>query len=118
MDSTKSTSSTSSTHTPTLQSPVLGIPLPLDEHACSVAMPKWDHVVGYEEGDEAVANALACGYPRFVYHPYLQSLMTYALDEYSRRINSDVLGLNDTKETNNNMMHDCILMPSKAAANR
>ena len=31
-----------------LSSPPLGIPLPMDEHACSVAMPKWEHVVGYE----------------------------------------------------------------------
>ena len=93
-----------------LSSPELGVPLPLDEHACSVAMPKWEHVVGYEEGDVTIAEALACGYPRFVYHPYLQILMTKALDKY-----------NEATNDNNSIhrhAHDCILMPSKAAANR
>ncbi|GMH69372.1 hypothetical protein TrLO_g2894 [Triparma laevis f. longispina] len=87
-------------------SPPLGQPLPLDEHACSVALPLWSHIVGYEEGDPNVANALACGYPRFVYHPYLQELMVYALKEY------------DKKCDGNSGRQDCILMPSKAAGNR
>ena len=70
-------------------------------------MPKWSHIVGYEEGDPNVAMALACGYPRFVYHPYLQRLMSHALDKYSK--------LNPAEATKN---QDCILMPSKPAANR
>ncbi|GMH53796.1 hypothetical protein TrST_g8084 [Triparma strigata] len=96
---------TSSSSSP-LTSPPLGQPLPLDEHACSVAMPKWSHIVGYEEGDPNVAMALACGYPRFVYHPYLQRLMSHALEKYSK--------LNPEATKN----QDCILMPSKPAANR
>ena len=28
----------------------LGDPLPADEHACSVSLPTWSSVVGYEEG--------------------------------------------------------------------
>jgi hypothetical protein len=34
----------------------------------------WSHVVGYEEGDPAVTQKLALGYPRFVYHPYIRQL--------------------------------------------
>jgi len=37
-------------------------------------MPLWSHVVGYEEGDYNIHSKLACGYPRFVYHPYIRSL--------------------------------------------
>mmetsp|Transcript_15696 Transcript_15696/g.25101 ORF Transcript_15696/g.25101 Transcript_15696/m.25101 type:complete len:660 (+) Transcript_15696:196-2175(+) len=48
----------------------LGEPLPSSPHACSVSMPCWEHIVGYEEGDPKVWEALALGYPRFVVHPY------------------------------------------------
>jgi len=53
----------------------LGTPLPSDSHACSVSLPTWKDVVGYEEGDSSVLQALRCGYPRFVYHPYVAQLM-------------------------------------------
>lgn len=53
----------------------LGAPIPLDDHAVSVTMPKWQHVVGYEEGDPQVADKLVLGYPRFVYHPYIKQLV-------------------------------------------
>ena len=52
----------------------LGRPIPDSEHAVSVAMPHWAHAVGYEEGDPAVVDRLACGYPRFVYHPLVVAL--------------------------------------------
>lgn len=52
----------------------LGQPVPNDDHATSVSMPLWKHVCGYEEGDTAVIEALAVGYPRFVYHPYVSQL--------------------------------------------
>ena len=58
----------------------LGHPLPLDEHACSVSLPTWSSVVGYEEGSPQVTEKLACGYPRFVYHPYVIKLMAVALE--------------------------------------
>ena len=58
----------------------LGRPLPLDEHAVSVSMPKWQHVVGYEEGDASVHDKLACGYPRFVYHPGVTRLSEAILE--------------------------------------
>ncbi|MEZ5300893.1 MAG: PLP-dependent transferase [Verrucomicrobiales bacterium] len=47
----------------------LGQPLPDSPHACSVAMPLWRHVVGYEEGDPAVTDAFRAGYPRFFLNP-------------------------------------------------
>ena len=53
----------------------LGAPIPLNEHAVSVTMPKWSHVVGYEEGDPSVTDKLVLGYPRFVYHPYVKRLV-------------------------------------------
>ncbi|TMW61112.1 hypothetical protein Poli38472_013575 [Pythium oligandrum] len=68
------------------------MPLPLgtslppnDPHAVSVSMPLWEHVVGYEEGRPEVMNALACGYPRFFRHPFVQKLQAHlqqTLDAY------------------------------------
>ncbi|KAF1321543.1 Cystathionine gamma-synthase, partial [Globisporangium splendens] len=53
----------------------LGVSLPPNEpHALSVSMPLWEHVVGYEEGKRAVLDAMACGYPRFFYHPFVVAL--------------------------------------------
>uniref|UniRef100_M4BCT0 Cystathionine gamma-synthase n=2 Tax=Hyaloperonospora arabidopsidis (strain Emoy2) TaxID=559515 RepID=M4BCT0_HYAAE len=37
-------------------------------------MPKWSHVVDYEEGKPGVLNALSCGYPRFFRHPLVVEL--------------------------------------------
>jgi hypothetical protein len=63
-------------HIPTGSRP-LGSPMPTDEHACSVSLPTWSSVVGYEEGDTMIIQAMRCGYPRFVYHPYVVLLMNY-----------------------------------------
>jgi cystathionine gamma-synthase len=79
----------------------LGEPLPCDEHACSVSLPTWSSVVGYEEGDASVVGALATGYPRFVYHPYLVQLMQTVLQLYG-----------DSKS------EDCLILPSADAAAR
>jgi cystathionine gamma-synthase len=62
-----------------LQQPVwraedLGRPLPDSPHAVSVALPRWEDVVGYEEKRPAVLNRLQSGYPRFVIHPLVQEL--------------------------------------------
>lgn len=46
----------------------LGRALPDSLHAVSVALPRWQDVVGYEEKNPAVLSRLACGYPRFVIH--------------------------------------------------
>ena len=58
---------------------ILGRPLPLDEHACSVSLPTWADVVGYEEGDPRVSNALKIGYPRFKIHASIERLMDLLL---------------------------------------
>lgn len=53
----------------------LGVSLPpTSAHALSVSMPKWEHVVGYEEAKKEVLDAMACGYPRFFYHPLVVAL--------------------------------------------
>lgn len=53
----------------------LGKPLPDSPHATSVALPCWDHVVGYEEGRADILNAMELGYPRFVFHPKVAALL-------------------------------------------
>jgi len=52
----------------------LGKPLPDSPHAVSVAMPTWQDVVDYEEGDPRIAAAFQCGYPRFFIHPKVQEM--------------------------------------------
>ncbi|MBX3177516.1 MAG: PLP-dependent transferase [Candidatus Hydrogenedentes bacterium] len=52
----------------------LGAPLPDSPHATSVALPCWDHVVGYEEGRPEIVESLQLGYPRFVLHPQVAEL--------------------------------------------
>jgi len=45
----------------------------------------WDDVVGYEEGCERVKAALACGYPRFVYHPHVEKLCASLLSRHLKK---------------------------------
>lgn len=52
----------------------LGQPIPDTPHAVSVALPRWQDVVGYEEKRPEVMNRLKCGYPRFVVHPLVHEL--------------------------------------------
>ena len=52
----------------------LGKPIPDSPHAVSVALPRWQDVVGYEEGRPEVVQRLASGYPRFVIHPLVKTL--------------------------------------------
>ena len=52
----------------------LGLPLPDSPHAVSVALPRWEDVVGYEEKKPETIARLRCGYPRFVIHPLVQEL--------------------------------------------
>ncbi len=60
---------------PLWQAQDLGKPIPDSPHAVSVALPLWEHVVGYEEKDPLIVDSLACGYPRFVFHPYVAQLV-------------------------------------------
>lgn len=117
----------------------LGFPLPKDEHACSVSLPTWSSVVGYEEGDIAITSQLKCGYPRFVYHPYVIQLMHTVLDKYSTKIpskssSSQPTTQTTTVKTESSMddvstscstasdhyyyTEDCLVVPTKVAALR
>src|ERR1017187_6401322 len=62
-----------------LQNPIwkgeeLGRPIPASPHAVSVALPRWQDVVGYEEKKPEVVNALMSGYPRFFIHAEVREL--------------------------------------------
>jgi cystathionine gamma-synthase len=59
---------------PVWQGEELGQPIPASPHAVSVALPYWQDVVGYEEKDPRVVNALTSGYPRFFIHAEVQEL--------------------------------------------
>ncbi|MFN7343679.1 MAG: PLP-dependent transferase, partial [bacterium] len=50
-------------------------------HACSVCLPTWDAVVGYEEGREKVLRRLRTGYPRFFKHPTVERIFDNARTE-------------------------------------
>lgn len=52
----------------------LGHPIPNSRHAVSMALPRWQDVVGYEEHKPEVMSQLRGGYPRFVIHPLIQEL--------------------------------------------
>ena len=78
----------------------LGLPLPDSDHAVSVSMPLWQHVIGYEEKLPEVVAKLQCGYPRFLIHP-------------------QVARLNETAENRlAGKGERCVVFPSAAAAHR
>lgn len=52
----------------------LGRPLPDSPHAITVAMPRWDDVVGYEEKRPETMARLRSGYPRFWVHPLVRAV--------------------------------------------
>ncbi len=52
----------------------IGRPIPNSPHAVSVALPRWEDVIGYEEKKPDVMTRLASGYPRFFIHPSVQEL--------------------------------------------
>lgn len=52
----------------------LGKPIPDSQHAISVSLPRWDHVIGYEENNPEVVSKIKQGYPRFVSHYLLNDL--------------------------------------------
>ncbi len=66
---------------PAWQDEDLGFPLPDSNHACSVCLPTWDAVIGYEEGREKVIRRLRSGYPRFFKHPTVERLFENARAE-------------------------------------
>lgn len=66
---------------PAWQEQDLGQPLPDSDHACSVCLPTWDSIVGYEEGREKVLKRMRAGYPRFFKHPVVERLFDNAKAE-------------------------------------
>src|SRR5262249_38211858 len=62
---------------PVWQAQDLGQPIPASTHAVSVALPRWEDVVGYEEKKPEVVERLSTGYPRFVVHPLVLELGRY-----------------------------------------
>ncbi len=62
---------------PVWQAHELGQPIPDSTHAVSVALPRWQDVVGYEEKKPEVVERLSTGYPRFVVHPLVAELGRY-----------------------------------------
>ncbi len=69
---------------PFCQAGDLGLAIPDSDHAVSVCLPRWDDVIGYEEGDAAVLDALEGGYPRFVAHPLVAELCEAAASEFAK----------------------------------
>ena len=63
----------------------LGLALPDSDHAVSVCLPRWEHVIGYEEGDEKVIETFESGYPRFVPHPFVTELFLAAQAEFAKK---------------------------------
>lgn len=63
----------------------LGLALPESDHAVSVCLPRWEQVIGYEEGDPEVIEAFECGYPRFVPHPFVAELFLAAQEEFAKK---------------------------------
>ena len=70
---------------PLWQAEDLGKPIPDSTHAVSVALPLWQHVVGYEEEDPAILEQLNCGYPRFFCHPLVMQLFHQAQNRFASK---------------------------------
>ena len=68
---------------PLWQADSLGSPLPDNEYGVSVSLPLWWHVVGYEEGDEAVTSRFRSGYPRFFLPPAIANLFEAAEQRFA-----------------------------------
>lgn len=66
---------------PAWQDKDLGIPLPDSAHACSVCLPTWDSIIGYEEGRQKILKRMRVGYPRFFKHPTVERLFDNAKAE-------------------------------------
>ncbi|MAS94570.1 MAG: hypothetical protein CMO55_15330 [Verrucomicrobiales bacterium] len=62
----------------------LGLAIPDSDHAVSVCLPQWKHVIGYEEGEQDIIDQFECGYPRFVIHPIVAELCLAAREEFAK----------------------------------
>ncbi|MFD2256262.1 PLP-dependent transferase [Luteolibacter algae] len=88
------------TANPAWQEEDLGVPLPDSSHACSVCLPTWDAVIGYEENREKIIRRLRTGYPRFFTHPTVERLFENARAEIAAE------------------GEDVLLLPTKASVQR
>ena len=62
---------------PLWQADSLGSALPDNDFGVSVSLPLWQHVIGYEEGDQAVVSQFRSGYPRFFLPPPIARLFEH-----------------------------------------
>ncbi len=58
----------------------LGEPLPSRPHAVSVALPRWEDVIAYEEKVPACINSLKAIYPRFGFNPFVAEIARKSLE--------------------------------------
>lgn len=61
----------------------LGKAIPDHELGVSVCLPLWEHVVGYEEGDQRIVSKFKSGYPRFCCPPAITRLFAAAEKEFA-----------------------------------
>ena len=52
----------------------LGFPIPDSPHAVSVALPRWQDIINYEEKDPLLIKSLQAVYPRFGLNPLVEEL--------------------------------------------
>jgi len=58
----------------------LGEPLPNRPHAVSVALPRWEDVIAYEEKVPACMDSLKAIYPRFGFNPFVDEVARKSLE--------------------------------------
>ena len=58
----------------------LGEPLPSRPHAVSVALPRWEDVIAYEEKIPSCINSLKAIYPRFGFNPFVAEVARKSLE--------------------------------------
>ncbi|KAF7314396.1 hypothetical protein MKEN_00912300 [Mycena kentingensis (nom. inval.)] len=70
----------------------LGLPVPpFTPHAISVSLPEWRDVVGYEEADKRVIDAMVSGYPRFFIHLSIRKLARICEQKFGAKNESCIL---------------------------
>lgn len=62
----------------------LGLPIPPTPYGVSVCLPLWEHVIGYEEGDQRIVSKFQSGYPRFFVPPAIAELMAFVEKQYAK----------------------------------
>jgi cystathionine gamma-synthase len=76
----------------------LGKSLPLDNpHAVSVSLPSLADVIGYEEKDPAVVNAMQSGYPRFFTNKLVEKLVLFVRNKHNIPPSEDIFPLMDSQ---------------------